>query len=383
MSEILSVNKKQEPSSTTDESHTQQANANEYALPAITEARPIFQAIGIIRGEVRFEEDRATIEINGNSYALDYPPMRKSVYIRLRKMVEEQGQSHHCLLVYPRAKHFPEKEKQQEILFQIVRIITKENSHPIADQLKDNEFIVRGLWQFIPVCRIPCISIYRNKEQHLLQAVKKANPLKRYNMQKPTHLPFVWKDAPIKPFRYNPKAETQDDVGFVQVKAKFLPNKNAFAVDSLVDMPKMEAPPYLKTGKNDKEKAVKMMQGISLEEIEKQEEKEGKTKTKKTKQKQQNTSAKTNFQQESVQTESQQESTPIEQSETVVTPQQEETQSDSAKQGKGNKRAVSIAGTEYNSIAEAAKALGMKSSAVSYRLKSEKYRDWYYLSKTS
>jgi hypothetical protein len=71
---------------------------------------------------------------------------------------------------------------------------------------------------------------------------------------KPNHLPVFWRDAPVKPFRYNPKAEEQEDMPFVQIRAKFLPSKDVFAFESLL-APPTDPPKYLKLSKKDKQAA--------------------------------------------------------------------------------------------------------------------------------
>ncbi len=65
---------------------------------------------------------------------------------------------------------------------------------------------------------------------------------------KPAHLPVLWKQAPVKPFKYNPKAEEQEKPAFVKIKAKFLPNKDAFGFDSLLEAPTTDRDPQVFEG---------------------------------------------------------------------------------------------------------------------------------------
>ncbi|MFB2838079.1 hypothetical protein [Floridanema evergladense] len=63
---------------------------------------------------------------------------------------------------------------------------------------------------------------------------------------KAVYLPLFWKDAPIKPFRFNTKLEKekQGKPMFVSIKGKLLPQKKVFGFDSLLAMPQVEAPQF-------------------------------------------------------------------------------------------------------------------------------------------
>ncbi len=62
---------------------------------------------------------------------------------------------------------------------------------------------------------------------------------------------MIWKDAPVKPFRFNPKIEKeqQGKPVFVSIKAKFLPSRQVFGFDSLLSLPIEEAPKFFKASK--------------------------------------------------------------------------------------------------------------------------------------
>ncbi|MHC5932347.1 MAG: hypothetical protein ACYTXM_42380, partial [Nostoc sp.] len=53
------------------------------------------------------------------------------------------------------------------------------------------------------------------------------------------HIPLLWKDAIVPPFRFNPllPKEERGKPSFVEVKAKFLPHRNVFAFESLLGLP--------------------------------------------------------------------------------------------------------------------------------------------------
>jgi hypothetical protein len=110
------------------------------------------------------------------------------------------------------------------------------------------------LWQFIPVCRGPVVSIFRNFNRDRLDYIKQAEPAQKVRFMKASHLPLMWKDSPVKPFRFNPKTpkEEQGHPAFIQVKAKFLPTRNLFEFDALLAPPLDKAPKFLKASKADK-----------------------------------------------------------------------------------------------------------------------------------
>jgi hypothetical protein len=115
----------------------------------------------------------------------------------------------------------------------------------------------RSLWQFIPVCPTPCISVFRNFTSQRLEYIKQAEPAKKVKFMKASHLPILWKDSPVKPFRFNPKAEgDQGRPAFVSLKAKFLPARNVFGFVALLALPQETAPKFLKASKKDKATAL-------------------------------------------------------------------------------------------------------------------------------
>ena len=59
---------------------------------------------------------------------------------------------------------------------------------------------------------------------------------------------MLWKDAMAPPFRFNPKLskEEQGKPMFISVKAKFLPRRNVFGFDSLIELPTQDPPRFLK-----------------------------------------------------------------------------------------------------------------------------------------
>ncbi len=127
-----------------------------------TDEKLLFQAVGIIRGEVNFSDDSpTTVTINQKQYRLNYPrnPLALS---GLKQEIEKTGEHTQRLIVYPKVTHFPKRDQPHQISFQLVGFDLGRDSTGISNELEDNQFKLAGLWQFIPVCRPPCISVFRN-----------------------------------------------------------------------------------------------------------------------------------------------------------------------------------------------------------------------------
>lgn len=227
----------------------------------------LFQAVGILRGKVTFtEEDKAaTVTVLGQKYLLLYIPTKKGIkaFEALKKQIESTGNNELRLIVYPRVIHFPRKDQPHQVAFQLVGF-DNGSGEGICQTLNDFEFKLAGLWQFIPVCQIPCISVFKNFTPERLEFVKKSEVYKRVKFMKGSHLPIFWKDAPIRPFRFNPKLnkEEQGKAMFVSIKAKFLPQRNVFGFDSLLTMPQSEVPQFFKASKKMKTEALQQIKEI-------------------------------------------------------------------------------------------------------------------------
>lgn len=214
----------------------------------------IFQAVGILTGDVHFADNgQATLTIGKKEYALFYTPSFRTAFDALFKEVAATGKTKQKLIVYPKIIHFPSKEKPHQIAFQLVAFDKGESKNGIYEFLMDKEFQLRGLWQFIPVCRTPCITVMKNFSKERLDYIKKIDLARKIKFLKSSHIPIFWKDAPIKPFRFNPKAGIeQGHPAFVQIKAKFIPQKNTFAFVEQLAPPSENAPQFLKASKDDK-----------------------------------------------------------------------------------------------------------------------------------
>ncbi len=223
-----------------------------------------FQAVGIIEGDVTFdEEDKASININGKEFRLAYTNSRKRLNEELKKQVEATG-CRQQLIVYPKIIHFPKREQAPLLWFELAKIkksAEEETTGNLAG-FKPGEFILSGLWQFIPVChQAPCISVFKNFSRERIKWIKdeETSANQKVSFMKAAHIPILWRDAPVSPFRYNSRAEKDKQAKqyFVQVKAKFLPEKEVFGFQTLLGMPLDYSPRFLKAKNEDKTEALK------------------------------------------------------------------------------------------------------------------------------
>jgi hypothetical protein len=236
------------------------------SLPENPEA--IFQAIGVIAGEVAFSDKKTSVTIADKQYPLFYASTHKKAFEALRIHIKNTGQSRHRLIVYPRVIHFPSREQPYQIAFQLVGFVsdnptqleetTQSDSLTIDKQLQDGEFKLSGLWQFIPVCQTPCITVQKNFTDERLTYIKEATVEQKVNFMKASHIPLQWKNAPVRPFRFNPKLEKekQGNAFFVEIKATFLPLQDVFEFSELCSRPSPKPPRSLKAGKKDKTQAL-------------------------------------------------------------------------------------------------------------------------------
>ncbi len=233
-------------------------------LPDVIASSPpspaFFQAVGIIKGDVTSDGDKTFVTIGEKSYKLYYASTHKKAYDALKKEISTTGITQHRLIVYPRITHYPGGKQPYRLAFQLVGFVAHEASQPgLFSVLEDSEFKISGLWQFIPVCRVPCISVFKNFNLERLDYIKSAPLDKKVNFMKASHLPVVWRDAPVRPFRFNPKLdkETQGKASFVQIKARFNSASDNFEEVELLAIPSDAPPNYLKAGKKDKVEAAK------------------------------------------------------------------------------------------------------------------------------
>ncbi len=219
-----------------------------------------FQAVGILKVQVLTpESNKFTIIFNNKEYKLLYPPKQKQLFTFLKKEIERSKSDIKRLILYPQAQHYPERDKPYQIKFCLLgydgqKEYNKENL--ISSELEDGEFFLKGFWNFIPVCKTPCISVFKNYSEQRKKELAELDELGQKYFLKPSHLPVLWRDALVPAFRYNPRLpkDKQKDKYFIGIKARFLSERDCFGFKSLLFPPlkKEEAPRFLKAKKDNK-----------------------------------------------------------------------------------------------------------------------------------
>lgn len=235
----------------------QDSNANpQKSKPSL---QPIFQAIGIVVGQIKFTEDRGTVVVEGKEYPLLFAHYRRKFYDELRSQLESDNGEQRRLIVYPKITHFTKREKPYYVGFQLVSLDKGCATNGISQQLQDFEFKLCGLWQFIPTCQVPCVSVYKNFSSERLTYIKQIEKDKKVRYLKASHIPLMW-GANTKPFRFDTKltASEQGHPAFVEVIAKFVPGRDVFEFSKLLAEPTEKAPNFLKAGKEDKAEALQL-----------------------------------------------------------------------------------------------------------------------------
>lgn len=243
----------------------------------------IYQAVGIVECEVYFtENNKAYILIDGNKYQLLYHKPRRKVFKALRKEIESTGNHFQRITVYPRVTHYPyyyqndeipdfanisylqEDGRQKyyyQIRFQLTGFYKERKPRGIFDELSSREFLISGRWQYISICKIPCITIYKNFDEELLKDIKKMNPTRKALFLQSCHIPFRWENPSVKPLKTMGKNKTNNleetQPFFVKVKARFIPDDNLFEVVEELETPTLQTPRFFKLYQRDKHKSVK------------------------------------------------------------------------------------------------------------------------------
>lgn len=218
----------------------------------------IFQAVGILPGVVVFENPGASITVEGKQYPLYYSTEHRGAFGALKLNVKATGPLQR-LIVYPHIRHFPKREDTYQLGFQVVGFVGRKPIEGcISEELTDFEFRISGLWQFIPVCATPCVTVLKNFSEERLVFVKEAAVSEKVKFMKASHIPLLWSNPPVRPFRFNPRLdkEQQGSSPFVQITARFLPERDVFEFVAMRSLPATNPPKFLKAGKKDKADAL-------------------------------------------------------------------------------------------------------------------------------
>ncbi|HEY9652962.1 MAG TPA: hypothetical protein V6C95_20060 [Coleofasciculaceae cyanobacterium] len=207
----------------------------------------MFQGIGVIVGTVTLKgKNQCQVIISDKQYPLVYRSKFLKPYKTLEAEIEKTGNQQHRLIVYPQARYFGSHKQLYQLSFSLVDFDRPRRTNGVVGKLDDFQFKLCGFWQFIPACPIPCISVYKNFDSWRISYIKKATPQHREQFLKANHVPVIWEEAPVKPFKYNPQLEKdqQEHAFFVEIIAQFLPEKDAFRFIQLCSKPSQTAPRF-------------------------------------------------------------------------------------------------------------------------------------------
>ena len=203
----------------------------------------IFQAVGTVIATPYFQDELSYVKINGCEYDLLYLyGSRRQAYIRLKEDLEKNGSSQMFLRLYPKAT-FDYQTSQPRLSFSLVNF--SRDCEKINDEPQG--FMLRGIWQYIPHCKTPVITIYRNHQQKVY--FKNLSKSQQLAFAQPRHIPVVW-DAPVEPFKFNPQAEKDSQMPryFVEVRAIF--KDGLFVIEEMLREPTLKIPRFIKVSKS-------------------------------------------------------------------------------------------------------------------------------------
>ncbi len=204
--------------------------------------------MGVIKGAVQVRGQKLIILIGGKSYELrGGTGYLRQQWASLKKEVEEKGSCEQALVVYPQVDYGKYSARQEwKIKFKLVRIEPTDHRRSRGKEVKEGEFTIGGLWQYIPQCSSPCLTIKKNWSPSLVNYVEPLSSQQKAQVLRPTHLPVEWWEAPVEAFRYSKElAELSSKPWFVKVKAVFLPESAKFKVIEQLAAPTLERPKYL------------------------------------------------------------------------------------------------------------------------------------------
>lgn len=204
-----------------------------------------FQSIGLITGRVSCSTKGLIIKIEGRKYQLRFAPSwhQKRRFEELKAEIAEQGATEKSLIVYPQI--LPVKENYEVRKVNFVLVDAKNLHH--WKELEAGEFLMAGIWEYIPQSSITSITIRRNENPDLKKLVKKLHKVPRKKITQPKYIPCEWSEAEVKPFRYSEEeGKKAPKRYFVKVKTLFMPESNSFKVREQLAKPTRNIPSYIK-----------------------------------------------------------------------------------------------------------------------------------------
>ncbi|MCC5634071.1 hypothetical protein LC613_42455 [Nostoc sphaeroides CHAB 2801] len=127
-------------------SDQEQVNVDTSTSTEIESTAAIFQAVGVITGDVNFTTDgQSTVTIGSYEYPLYYSKRQWNVLNALKKEIENTGNHNQRLVVYPKAIHFPRREQPHRGSFSVRGMSSIRAKNRVKRYYMSNTSIFRSL----------------------------------------------------------------------------------------------------------------------------------------------------------------------------------------------------------------------------------------------
>ena len=185
------------------------------------------------------EGEKVFVTIDEQQYELKKVSQER--FDLLKSELKENGSREMLLRVYPNILHFKDGSPSYQ-LFRLVQLYLDEEQYSELPE----EFIFRGVWRVVSYCPSPVITIYRNIDR--LGFYKSLSSYAQKYFAKSQDFPVVW-DAPIAPFKLDPKRQKSEQMPcyFVQVKAIF--KNGQYIVTEMLSEPTLDIPRFIRQPK--------------------------------------------------------------------------------------------------------------------------------------
>ncbi len=206
----------------------------------LKEEVPMFQALGKMVLTPYLKDDDLKIELNGQEYDLLYASdFTFTAHRKLRQELKNNGSRKMLLKLYPNTR-FSNKSEPVKLSF----ILGSFDKKYQTNRKYPSKFKLRGIWQYIPQCETPVISIYRNIDQ--LGELKKLNEKQQSKFVRPHHIPVRWDDAEVAPFKYAPEVEKEAQMPRYFVEVRAIIQDGVYVVQEMLKEPTLDIPTHIK-----------------------------------------------------------------------------------------------------------------------------------------
>ncbi len=221
-----------------------QGNKQKTQKKKVEAEAPIFQALVKMLLTPYLKGNNLKVEINGQEYNLLYgSDFTFIAHKKLRQELIENGSSKMLVKLYPNVQ-FSKQSETPKLSFILGSFEQKYQPNRKYSQ----KFRLRGIWQYIPQSQSPVISIYRNVDQ--LGQFKKLNEKQQSQFVRPNHIPVLWDDAPVAPFKYEAELEKEAQMPRYFVEVEAIIQDGLYVVQEMLREPTLDIPEFLQIDKN-------------------------------------------------------------------------------------------------------------------------------------